>query len=70
MTAAAVSVLPVPVAISNKKRSPPPCTAPLQRMDRSELVGPQKAQIVSLNEAESLGFIPPCSFSGIILAVR
>ena len=69
MTAAAVSVLPVPVAISNKKRSPPFPYRLLQRMDRSELVGTQKAQIVGLNEAGALGFILPRSFRGIMRPV-
>ena len=42
---------------------------PLQRMDRSELIGTQKAQIVGLNEAGALGFILPRSFRGIMRPV-
>ena len=38
-------------------------------MDRSELVGTQKAQIVGLNEAGALGFILPRSFRGIMRPV-
>ena len=70
MTAAAVSVLPVPVAISNRKRSLPSLTARLEGVDGLQLIGPQKAQLVGLDVAGALGFVLPAGFRLVVRALR
>ena len=59
MTAAAVRVLPVPVAISNRKRSLPSFTARCKAWIAWSLVGAQEAEIVGAAEASPLSLILP-----------
>jgi hypothetical protein len=69
MTAAAVRVLPVPVAISNRKRSLPSRTAAWRLMDGFKLVGAQEAQFVGLDVCGAFGLVLPAGFGLVVRAL-
>ena len=69
MMAAARSVLPVPVAISNRNRSLPSFTARCKRVNGIQLVGPQKSQVVCLDVAWALRLVAPSRFGLIVRAL-
>ena len=62
MIAAAVSVLPVPVAISKRNRSLAFLDCRLNGVDGLLLVGAQEAKAVHLDEAGAFAFVLPGGF--------
>ena len=69
MMAAAVSVLPVPVAISRRKRSLPSFDGLLEAWMALLLIGAEEAEPVRLDEAGALGLVLPGGFRGVARAL-